>query len=714
MSFDTELHQLAERAKTLKEQGGLEEKRRGLLASLFGLSAQGERDVTVEEAGSPGQIAAPEQVAARARASDTEGPSGRARAEGPGHLVCVGGTPVALASFTASGELREGSPQKEAEPLCRLLAVSDLRFGVLAGRRRFRFFASFGDPRRPVLDFDLLARKRHRAQKLKTLVRTILTFVPAGDGPAGDDLEGSRPEGSHLEGSHLEKSHSAGAGHGLLYVLAVDNGKPFGMRKTACKFGITGKRLESRRRFHEWRLGIRGSEEMRLCYLAAGSVVAAEKIVRRRTARKAPPGLRPWSEWRWCAPRWLVRQVKAAARGEIRAETDRLGLNLTYQILHDPLSSAPPAGLLPAGDGKQSRQETRDREENPLETRLSPSAALRRAAGVKRTEIQGDLGERSDENTLRFRTGGREYAFLRECYEQSAYRSWSHYARDQALGWSQGASIVGKAGLIVHWASARWGEEVGDEGWSQLWGLLESFFNPGCISKGTSSSEGAGLSEEKSSPAGEVLRPGPLQGESFQEGVLGRVLGLVKRHLLVVEPRALQLLKEQLVTMRQWEELGHLTDSGKAKSPPASGDRTGRSWASEIKQMVLGVSGKEEGCRTPKNFRLSETEREVVMENAQESSYANPSSYVRNAALGWDRDALIVARAATVTSWLLGRQGQKVGRNGWKSLEIGMQEAFDPGYLPGDTVRQGLRATEEHLLRASREKVAQETGISVS
>ena len=197
-------------------------------------------------------------------------------------------------------------------------------------------FASFGDPRRPVLDFDLLARKRHRAQKLKTLVRTILTFGPAGDGLVGDDLagndlEGSRPEGSHLEGSHLEKSHSAGAGHGLLYVLAVDNGKPFGLRRTACKFGITGKRLESRRRFHELRLGIRGSEEMRLCYLAAGSVVAAEKIVRRRTARKAPPGLRPWSEWRWCAPRWLVRQVKAAARGEIRAETDRLGLDLTYQ-----------------------------------------------------------------------------------------------------------------------------------------------------------------------------------------------------------------------------------------------------------------------------------------------------------------------------------------------------------------------------------------------
>jgi hypothetical protein len=470
---------------------------------------------------------------------------------------------------------------------------------------------------------------------------------------------------------------------------------------------------------------------MRLCYLAAGSVVAAEKIVRRRTARKAPPGLRPWSEWRWCAPRWLVRQVKSAARGEIRAETDRLGLNLTYQILHDPLSSAPPAGLLPAGDGKQSGQEARGGEKNSLETGLSPSAALGRAAGVKRTEIRGDLGERSDEDTLRFRMSGREYAFLRECYEQSVYRSWSHYARDQALGWSQGASIVGKAGLIVHWASARWGEEVGDEGWGQLRGLLESFFNPGCISKGTSSSEGLGRSEEKSSPsegksspAGEALRPEPLygesfqerpsRGESFQEEVLGRVLGLVRRHLLAVEPRALQLLREQLVTMRQWEELGHLTDSGKAKSPPASDDRPGRSWASEIKQAVLGVSGKEEGCRTPKNFRLSETEREVVMENAQESSYANPSSYVRNAALGWDRDALIVARAAAVTSWLLGRQGQKVGRDGWESLEAGMQEAFDPGYLPGDTVRQGLRATEEHLLRASRERVAQETGISVS
>ena len=426
-------------------------------------------------------------------------------------------------------------------------------------------------------------------------------------GPAGDDLEGSRPEGSHLEGSHLEKSHSAGAGHGLLYVLAVDNGKPFGLRKTACKFGITGKSLESRRRFHEWRLGIRGSEEMRLCYLAAGSVVAAEKIFRRRTARKAPPGLRPWSEWRWCAPRWLVRQVKAAARGEIRADTDRLGLDLTYQILHDPLSSAPPAGLLPAGDGKQSRQETRGREENPLETRLSPSAALRRAADVKRIEIQGDLGERLDEDTLRFRISGREYAFLRECYEQSAYRSWSHYARDQALGWSQGASIVGKAGLIVHWASAHWGEEVGDEGWSQLRGLLESFFNLGCISKGTSSSEGAGLSEEKSSPAGEVLRPGPLQGESFQEGVLGRVPGLVRRHLLVVEPRALQLLKEQLVTMRQWEELGILPTQARPRAllppvtePAEAGYRRSSRWSSGCPGRRRVAARREiSACRKP-------------------------------------------------------------------------------------------------------------------
>ena len=67
-----------------------------------------------------------------------------------------------------------------------------------------------------------------------------------------------------------------------------------------------------------------------------------------------------------------------------------------------------------------------------------------------------------------------------------------------------------------------------------------------------------------------------------------------------------------------------------------------------------------------------------------------------------------------------GRRGKDLGdRNsgflshpfpaGPEEMLLGRSEA-----LPDGVSRQGLRATEKHLLRTSREKVAQETGISVS
>ena len=77
---------------------------------------------------------------------------------------------------------------------------------------------------------------------------------------------------------------------------------------------------------------------------------------------------------------------------------------------------------------------------------------------MKRKAIRGTLGKRPEGLVLSFRVSGHEDCLLRECAQQSAYRSRSAYVRDQITGWAQGTSIAAKAGLILHWAAAHWGK----------------------------------------------------------------------------------------------------------------------------------------------------------------------------------------------------------------------------------------------------------------
>jgi hypothetical protein len=109
---------------------------------------------------------------------------------------------------------------------------------------------------------------------------------------------------------------------------------------------------------------------------------------------------------------------------------------------------------------------------------------------------------------------------------------------------------------------------------------------------------------------------------------------------------------------------------------------------------------------------MAPAERTAAERNAAESSYANISSYVRNYALGWDRDPLVVAQAAVALGWLSGHVDQPIRGPGWKSLGGTMQNVFDTGLLPGaDTAEEALQVAERHLLKAERERAAAETRI---
>jgi hypothetical protein len=217
MEIDEELSRLAERTSTLENRGTSEEEKRALLRSLLEAPDRVEEaGVTIEEAGMIG--------------------------EAEGQVACVGGTPVALVGFVDPSELQEGpqgkaleegSDQRVTQSFCHKLEASNLRFGVLTGGHRLRFYTSFGNVDRPVLEFNLLSHSRREAEQLTVLFKALLTFGRAEGGPMS-------------------------IGHGLFYVFAVDNGGPFGERDTTCKLGVTGVGPESRRRFHELRLGIRG------------------------------------------------------------------------------------------------------------------------------------------------------------------------------------------------------------------------------------------------------------------------------------------------------------------------------------------------------------------------------------------------------------------------------------------------------------------------
>jgi len=684
MEIDEELSRLAERTSTLENQRTSEGEARALLRSLLEAPDRvDEAGVTIEEAEMIG--------------------------EAEGQVACVGDTPVALVGFVDPSELqevpqgkalKEGSDQRVAQSLCRKLETSSLRFGVLTGGHRLRFYTSFGNVGRPVFNFNLLTHSRREAEQLTVLCKAMLTFGRAEGGPMS-------------------------IGHGLFYVFAVDNGGPFGMRDTTCKLGVTGVGPESRRRFHELRLGIRGSEELRLCYLAAGAIVAAEKLIRRGTSHMAPPGLGPRSEWRWCPPKRLVTTVKETVRDRIQRAGDRLDRSLEHVTLADPLaptdpsvsedpsaSESPSATPEPVSRGGRSVSEvgslgeTSPEETPKLGDRLSPMAARRRAAEVKRRDVKGDLEERPDEKTLTFRTSNGEKDLIKKCAEQSDYRSWSAYVRDQALGWNRSASIVAKAGLILHWALAHWGGEVREEEWAQLRGLTEEVFSPDYISNPDY------IPDESGAASKDSVRKDPVQKGFSRGDPLRKVFSLAKSHLLAVEPQPLQLLKEQLVKMRRFGELDNITAPVGIQRQRPSGREEQTGWAGELRWRALGVSRKEDGQRTPEGVRMAPAERAVAEKNADASGYASPSSYARNYALGWDRDVLACARTAVALDWIARCAGQPIGEKEWRSLDCAFRDAFETGRLPGaNTVRGSLKVVEKHLLQVGRERVTEETDI---
>jgi hypothetical protein len=200
--------------------------------------------------------------------------------------------------------------------------------------------------------------------------------------------------------------------------------------------------------------------------------------------------------------------------------------------------------------------------------------------------------------------------------------------------------------------------------------------------------------------------------DSGFEDSLQKVLGLVRRHLLAVEPQPLQLLKEQLIRMRRFDELEEISvSSGTGRERSTEGtEKDG--WAHEVRRRAFGVSGKESGHRTPESIRMACAERSLIKQRVRDSSYANPSSFARNHGLGWDRGVLASARAAAVTTWLARRIGQTFGKPSWEELSDSMEKAFDLGRLHGaSTVRESLLVVEEHLLQTGTERVAEETGL---
>ncbi len=329
---------------------------------------------------------------------------------------------------------------------------------------------------------------------------------------------------------------------------------------------------------------------------------------------------------------------------------------------------------------------------------------------MKRQAIRGTLGERPEDETMSFRMSSYEENLLTECAEQSAYRSRSAYVRDQAIGWAQGCSITAKAGLILHWAAAHRKTNVGHEKWAQLRNLTAEFFNPECISglagrskcRNPCSEDAAG---SKSSP--------DLRDTSCPEDPLQKALGLVQRHLLAVEPLPLQLLKRQLIKMRRFDEVKKVTASPSGPKRPGHRNlETG--WAREVRRQVLAGSESKDGCYALKSVRMAPAERAAAEKNFSESGYASLSGYARNCILGWDRDPLVVSRAAVVVTWLASWAGRPIDREDWKSLDRAMGDAFSTDHLPGaDTTRQDLQVAEEHLLKAEKERVAEDTGIPV-
>jgi hypothetical protein len=660
MSFSDELRHLAERAQTPREQDAIDDRQRSLLVSLFRLLARAEgADVTVKKTSSP--ICATERIG---RYAGEEGQAGSYAIRESGEL--------AVLAYLVDPEVLQAESLRGEEVKALERSLMAPRFAVLTDGHKFRFYTSFGETADSVFSFDLTNYTRRGAKKLRALFRAIVALCSASRG-------------------------SISTGHGLCYVYAVDNGEPFGKRETTCKLGITGKSPQSRRRFHEWRLGIQGNDQLRLCYLGAGSAVATEKTVRRRTSHMAPPGLGPRSEWRWCSPMQLVEIVKEVACDH-QEESDRLGLGLAHVTLADPLFSAdppvpadhqgsadPPPTPEPAVRMGGSSGKGEEKENSGLGDRLSAGTALGRGAEAKRMTIKGNLGERSGENTLTFRISDHATDLLEECAQQSYYRSRSAYVRDQIIGWSRD-SIVAKGGLVIHWLNANWGTAVAGEEWEELRGLIQDFFNPNCISGGE---------------------------KPFPEDPLQKVLRLIWRHLLAVEPQPLQLLGEQLLRMKRFEELKKLTAPSSPNRLWLSVREEGPEWPRKVKRHALeGVSEKEYGYRALENIRMAPAERTAAERNAAESSYANISSYVRNYALGWDRDPLVVAQAAVALGWLSGHVDQPIRGPGWKSLGGTMQNVFDTGLLPGaDTAEEALQVAERHLLKAERERAAAETGI---
>ncbi len=105
-------------------------------------------------------------------------------------------------------------------------------------------------------------------------------------------------------------SENLNSGKKYFYIDAdISCGWPYQSKSTLCKFGVTDKKPERRRREHERVLqeewGIEA--DLELVFVATGQITSVEKMIADYTLPWLPDRFQENSEWRRCPPRELAR-----------------------------------------------------------------------------------------------------------------------------------------------------------------------------------------------------------------------------------------------------------------------------------------------------------------------------------------------------------------------------------------------------------------------
>lgn len=323
----------------------------------------------------------------------------------------------------------------------------------------------------------------------------------------------------------------------------------------------------------------------------------------------------------------------------------------------------------------------------------------------------------SENAEISFRASPLKMRLIAEAQAASVYRTSSEYLRATAAGRDCRGPIAAKAGALLYWSLCHLGRQVGAEEWARLGALLKPLLGIGASRKRSAGEEGPGEEnpQEKSPEKENTGEEGPSKESAWEE--IRKALLLVRRHLRAAQfqaagdpipPEALPQAPEPIRTRAQQTALApNGTFASGRDASPGQNDSSGPS---------RGPDTSKDGPAPSASLKIQAERKQLIRENAFHGGFSGMSGYLRHMAIGGSRAPSVLARCAAVARWAEAHLGMPVGRAAWNQLEESFQETFGL-FLFGPAgerdIEDALQEGAKHLLGASTETIAQETGMSL-